>query len=485
MHPNNFSRYLTLAFLIVSSLLSACATSTQDTTNLKRIYDRSAQYHQPDRNPVIVIPGILGSRLVDDTTGMTVWGAFRRDYADPKTDDGARLIALPLSADLTYDHSHFIKTSVTPDGVLEDLKVDLAGIPISIQAYSGILSTLGVGGYLDEGLGLNSIDYGTDHFTCFQFDYDWRQDIPANAARLKRFIDEKRAEVQRNYRDDYGIENAEVNFDIVAHSMGGILARYFAQYGAADLDTLEVGAVPWTGAKDLDRLILVAPPNAGSLEAVDQLLNGFNTGRPVLPFYHQALIGSFPSVYQLLPRARHQALVWDADTNAPVKDLLDPALWQRMKWGLSGEDEDTDEVLKQLMPTIDSIHARREVARRYQTAALNRARQFQAAMDVPAILPPGFEMFLVAGDSQETPGVGSVDTVTGEYSILSYVLGDETVTRSSALLDERVGQDWAPRVISPIKWSSTLFIPGKHRTITNGPIFEDNVLYWLLEDPRN
>jgi len=412
MHPNNFSRYLTLAFLIVASLLSACATSTQDTTNLKRIYDRSAQYHQPDRNPVIVIPGILGSRLVDDTTGMTVWGAFRRDYADPKTDDGARLIALPLSADLTYDHSHFIKTSVTPDGVLEDLKVDLAGIPISIQAYSGI-------------------------------------------------------------------------FDIVAHSMGGILARYFAQYGAADLDTLQAGVVPWTGAKDLDRLILVAPPNAGSLEAVDQLLNGFNTGRPVLPFYHQALIGSFPSVYQLLPRARHQALVWDADTNAPVKDLLDPALWQRMKWGLSGEDEDTDEVLKQLMPTIDSIHARREVARRYQTAALNRARQFQAAMDVPAILPPGFEMFLVAGDSQETPGVGSVDTVTGEYSILSYVLGDETVTRSSALLDERVGQDWAPRVISPIKWSSTLFIPGKHRTITNGPIFEDNVLYWLLEDPRN
>ena len=471
-------------FLIFTIFMTACATSKQDNANLKRLYDRSAQYHLPDRNPVIVIPGILGSRLVDEDTGVTVWGAFRKDYANPGSDEGARLIALPLSADLEQDRNHHIETSVRADGVLESLLLDFAGIPISIQAYAGILSTLGAGSYRDESLGLEAIDYGTDHFTCFQFDYDWRQDIPYNASRLKAFIDEKRKDVQAQYKKEYGIENAEVKFDIVGHSMGAILTRYFARYGATDLDRIPSGAVPWNGADDVERLILVAPPNAGSIEALDQLVNGFNTGSPVLPFYHEALIGSFPSVYQLLPRSRHGTLVWNGDKDAPVQDMLDPELWQSLKWGLSGESEKMDEVLAQLLPDVRTPSERRKIAREYQAVALNRARLFQTAMDRPARPPQDLEMHLVAGDNRQTPQVASVDKSSGEFSILEYGLGDETVTRSSALLDERAGQTWAPRLVSPIDWSATLFIPGKHRTITSSPIFTDNVLYWLLEEPR-
>ena len=471
-------------FLIFTVLMSACATSTKDNANLKRLYDKSAQYHLPDRNPVIVIPGILGSRLVDEDTGVTVWGAFRKDYADPGSAKGARLIALPISSDLDHDHNHHIETSVRADGVLESLQLDFAGIPISIQAYAGILSTLGAGNYRDESLGLEAIDYGTDHFTCFQFDYDWRQDIPYNAARLKAFIDEKRKDVQVQYKAEYGLENAEVKFDIVGHSMGAILSRYFVRYGGTDIDTIPAGVVPWNGADDVERLILVAPPNAGSIEALDQLVNGFNTGGPVLPFYHEALIGSFPSVYQLLPRARHGSLVWNGDKKTPVQDMLDPELWQTLKWGLSGEGEKADEVLAQLLPGVPTAAARRDIAQKYQADALNRARLFQEAMDRPARPPEDLEIFLVAGDNRKTPAIASVDRSSGEFSILEYDLGDETVTRSSALLDERMGQTWEPRLVSPIDWSSTLFIPGKHRTITSSPIFADNVLYWLLEEPR-
>ena len=485
MHHNISTRLFFLVILFPALLLSACASTKQNTANLKSIYDRSAQYHLPDRNPVIVIPGVLGSRLIDEQTGVTVWGTFRKDYADPGSAEGARLIALPLSSDLDHEHNHHVKTSVRSDGVLEELELDFAGIPISIQTYAGILSSLGAGGYRDESIGLNAIDYGTDHFTCFQFDYDWRQDIPYNAAKLKAFIDEKRAEVEEKYEEYYGIKNAEVKFDIVGHSMGAVLTRYFARYGGTDLDTLPEGTVPWTGADDVERLILVAPPNAGSVEALDQLVNGFNTGRPVLPYYHQALIGSFPSVYQILPRGRHGALVLDGDKSAPVDDLLDPNLWQELKWGLSGEDEDTDEVLAQLLPNITSVTERRKIARDYQRAALERAKDFQRAMDTPAAPPDGLEMFLVAGDSEETPEVASADKATGEFSILEYGLGDETVTRGSALLDERIGQEWKPNLVSPVNWTSTMFIPGKHRTITGEAVFTDNVLYWLLEDPRN
>jgi len=86
-------------------------------------------------------------------------------------------------------------------------------------------------------LGLEAIDYGTDHFTCFQFDYAWRQDISENAARLEEFIGTKRQEVQAKYKEYYGIDNAEVKFDVVGHSMGAILSRYYARYGGADLDS--------------------------------------------------------------------------------------------------------------------------------------------------------------------------------------------------------------------------------------------------------
>jgi hypothetical protein len=55
-----------------------------------------------------------------------------------------------------------------------------------------ILMALGVGGYRDQGLSdAGAIDYGDDHFTCFQFDYDWRRDIVENARALEKFIQKK------------------------------------------------------------------------------------------------------------------------------------------------------------------------------------------------------------------------------------------------------------------------------------------------------
>ena len=467
------------ALILTGFTLSACATAANP-VDLKTIYDRTAQYHLPDRNPVIVIPGILGSKLVDNDTGKTVWGAFRADYADPNTAEGAELISLSLDPNIHKEVGH-----VRPDGVLEDLRLSLAGFPIKIQAYAGILTTLGAGGYTDETLGLNSVDYGTDHFTCFQFDYDWRRDITYNAARLQEFMDTRRAFVQRKYKEEFGIENAEVKFDIVAHSMGSLLTRYYLRYGAEALP--EDGSAPaltWDGAKDVERAILVAPPNAGSLDAFDQLLKGFNTGRPVLPHYSPAILGTFPSIYQLLPRARHEAVVWDEDTSKPVEDIFDPQLWQKYGWGLSGQDEDTTRVVAQILPEVSDPAQRSAIARNFQANALKRAEQFHKALDRPASPPAGLDLFLIAGDATDTAQTISVDSTSGEVDIIETGPGDKTVLRSSALFDERVGGEWKPTVQTPIDWSSVLFIPAQHRTITSHPVFEDNVLYWLLEAPR-
>ena len=469
-----------ILFMIIAWFLPACA-STKNNVDLKSIYDRSAQYHGPDRNPIIVIPGILGSRLVDDNTGKTVWGAFRKEYADPKTPEGAQLISLPIDEDRQAEFG-----DIHPDGVLENLELKFAGIPITIQAYAGILTTLGAGGYTDPAFGLDTIDYGSDHFTCFQFDYDWRRDLSYNAARLKVFIEERRAEIQAEYKRLYGLENAEVKFDIVAHSMGGILTRYFLRYG--DTPISEDYALPeanWAGAEYVERAILVAPPNAGSLEAFDQLINGFNTGRPVLPHYSEVILGTFPSVYQLLPRSRHNSVVWDEDISKPVTNLLDPELWKSNKWGLSGDSKETQTVLAQLLPNIETHAERSALASTFQAHALRRAARFQDALDRPSAPPRGLDLFLVVGDSTDTPEIISVSSETGKTSVYKTGVGDKTVLRSSSLMDERVGSEWQPTLQTPIEWRATLFVPAEHRKITSNPIFEDNVLYWLLEDPRH
>lgn len=473
---------LRLAALGALSLTAACASRAPEGPDLNILYTQSAQYHLPDRNPVIVIPGILGSRLVDRESGQLVWGAFEPGAADPQTPEGARLLALPVDGERPL---HELRDGVEPDGVLERLRVRLLGVPVAIRAYAGILATLGAGGYVDEGLSLAGVDYGGDHFTCFQFDYDWRRDNVENAKRLQAFIEEKRAYVRQVYKERYGIEDAEVKFDLVAHSMGGLLTRYFLRYGDADLP--EGGPPPevtWAGAEHVERVVLVGAPNAGSLEALTQLVEGLDVGRPLFPFYQPALLATFPSVFQLLPRARHGAAVWDEDQARRVQDLYDPALWERFGWGLAASDKRDREFLAAVLPDAHSDAARRREALALQARMLARAKAFHAALDRFAAPPEGLELFLVAGDSRPTPQTVSIDSRTGKLKVIATGPGDGTVLRASALLDERPGGDWEPTLVSPIDWASVMFVFSDHIGLTQDPAFSDNVLYWLLEDPR-
>ena len=373
-----------------------------------------------------------------------------------------------------------------PDGVLERVRLRLLGIPIGIRAYIGILSTLGAGGYRDEGLGLNAIDYGEGHFTCFQFDYDWRRDNVENAARLKDFIDLRRAYIQEEYRKKYGIENAEVKFDIVAHSMGGLLTRYFMRYGDADLP--EDGSAPevtWAGAEDVERVILVGTPNGGASNAFEQLLNGFDPARPVLPHYPAAILGTYPSIYQLLPRPRHERIIHSDEEGSPVNNIYDVDLWEKYGWGLAAENREVRNFLRYALPGMATDEERHEVALEYLDKSLKRAEAFHEALDIDAEMPEGLDLYLVAGDAIDTPDVIGVDPESGKAEVLETALGDGTVPRHSALLDERINGEWKPVLQSPIDWTSVQFIATDHLGLTTDPGFANNVLYLLLEDPRD
>jgi hypothetical protein len=270
----------------------------------------------------------------------------------------------------------------------------------------------------------------------------------------------------------------------VAHSMGALLLRYFLRFGDADLPA--DGSLPpvtWAGARYVDRAILVAPPNAGSLDALLELVRGHDPG-PFVPKYPPALLGTFPSIYQLLPRSRVGALVERIEEGeSREEDLYDPALWDRMGWGLASRGEDP--ILAALLPGIADRTERRRIAEDHLRKSLDRARRLAAALDQPAPPPPpNLDLYLVAGDAVPTPRKASVDPRSRRLQVVAFAAGDGTVLRTSALLDEREGGSWSPALPSPIPWREVLFLFQDHLGLTRDPTFTDNVLFWLLEQPR-
>ncbi len=105
------------------------------------------------------------------------------------------------------------------------------------------------------------------------FPYDWRQDNVVTARKLDALIEQ--------IRKDYGDPRLKV--DIVAHSMGGLITRYYIQYGVADvLDDNEFPA-NFAGADKIRTAVLLGTPNLGSVSALHSLLAGYHVGGQAIP----------------------------------------------------------------------------------------------------------------------------------------------------------------------------------------------------------
>jgi lecithin:cholesterol acyltransferase len=453
-------------------LLPACS-SIKVGPPLEEIYGRSAKYHGIERNPVIVIPGIMGSKLKDQESQKMVWGGFGKGYLNPNDPTDIRLISLPIN---DGSEVYELEDTIVPDGVLETLNVNLYGLPLGMKAYYSIVRALGAGGYVDEDIhDFNTIDYGKDHFTCFQFSYDWRKDIAYNAKMLSEFIKEKKELVQKQYKERFNADDVEVKFDIVAHSMGGLITRYFLMFGEADLT--EDMEVTWEGTKHVSSAALVGTPNAGSLDAFDNLVNGLNFSI-LLPTFSPAIVGTIPAVYQLLPRNRHLTL-FGLDDNLPY-DPLDFKTWEKFNWGLLNSKE--EKKLEYLLPQVSNKEERLGIAKDFIKKVLDRTKMLHDAIDKPAGLPQNFELKLFAGDAVPTPSKMTVDS-EGKIRVLEKKPGDGIVLRSSALMDERIGSEWSPVLKTPIDWSNVTFIFEDHLGLVRSPVFVDNILYFLLEKP--
>ena len=458
---------------ILLAAIVGCSGPERREADIEAIYGRSAREIGSKRNPVLVIPGILGSKLQHAPTGESVWGAFVFGAVDADTKRGRQITAHPMGEG---EHLRDLRDDVVPHDVLDNFAFDVGLVRgLRIGAYVDILKTLGAGGYRDQSLGdSGAVDYGGLHYTCFQFPYDWRRDISEQAVVLHELIIASREIAQAGE----GLAEPP-KVDVVAHSMGGMVLRYYLMYGPNPLP--RDGSLPeltWEGAENVEVAVQIGTPNMGSPLALRQLVEGINIG-PIFPEFRPALIGTMPAVYQLMNRNEARSAV-DKETGEAL-DLYDVQTWIDHGWGLADPGE--DDVLRDMLPDVGDPERRREIAIDHLEKCLAISEQLHRALDVPAPLPENLEFYLFAGDA--IPSIQSFDAHDdGRLTVRTKAPGDDTVLRSSALGDQRSEMNWEPRLRTSIEFSGVHFLPENHLGLTKSNTFQDQILYLLLERPR-
>ena len=474
-----------LSGLIV--LISGCTSIDTSTGNYnsartysKPIYSeeikKSMKYEGIDRNPVIFIHGFLGSKLSDIKTGENIWGDFNAysgfvGYSDTELRD----LSYPMVYGKPLDE---INDDAVSTSILGEADIEVAGVDFKLNAYDVILNTFQRDGFILEG---KPLPKDKNFYSLFVFHYDWRKDLVENAAILHKFVLEKRAYIQKKYEELYGVKEYDVQFDFAAHSMGGLLSRYYLRYGDQKLP--EDGSMPefdWRGSKYADKVIIIGTPNAGYLDTVYELLNGYSPLEGV-DAYPPAITGTWVTYYQMMPVLSTRSVLYEDDPDGAAVDIFDPAVWVKNKWGLANPDQ--DEYLKIILPDIKSAKERREIAIDHLTKCLKNAKQFTDALKLYKAPPNDVVFYLFFGDAVETRRTAFVDKKTGEVNFSGFDSGDGIVCTSSALFDLRAGQKWQPQFKSPISWYSIIPLMAAHMGLTECQSFDDNITYNLLLDP--
>jgi hypothetical protein len=452
-------RWTRRSFLAAGLCLGAC--TRLERPPLGALYRPTrASTGQP---PLVVIPGAFGSRLRYERTGREIWPGS--------------------SASLLASDYRGLEVEIDPDTLEQRADgveaYDIFEEGLGRDFYGQVLQTLEkAGGYVRCGSCAQPRDAGRRFYV---YPYDFRLDNIRAACGLHQLIERIRA--------DHGDPHLQV--DVLAHSNGGLLARYYSRYGTADLPTAGPPVPTGVGRPAIRRLLLVGTPNLGTIQPVLSHVRGEEMGLRRIP---QEVIASFSGAPQLMP---HPALPWIADTGGrPLDlDLFDIGTWRALRWSLFD-------------PVVEARTVRRHgggaegrralaVLREFLAHHLARGRRFLEALSVPA---PGMEppLYVFGGDCELTlariviedlgdryAGRERVQAITApvpgvDYEAVMFEPGDAVVTRTS-LLGRRTLNVAAPREeIESAAITHSVFLCEQHQRLTGNPSFQDNLLNALL-----
>ena len=455
------------------------------TPALDRIFAQARE--RKGKRPIIVIPGILGSELVDEKSGEVAWPSAVRSLAASLT--------LPLSPNLAAN-----RDNLYPRRIVSSVK--LARLVPEVYVYRGLLDALKQYGGYAEG-DWNNPPPGGDRDTFYVFAYDWRRDNVESARELVQRLESLKRKLNR----------PDLKFNIVAHSMGGLIARYAAMYGDTDLPGDSVAPSPtWAGAAHINRIIMFGVPNEGSADAFATILRGYSLTvglRPQIRLFNtfsKEVAFSSPSVFQLMPHAVASRFL-DENLKRLPADLYDVATWKLYGWlpadPAAGSQKEVGSGDVEPAPGSKKSENRDE----YLAAVLRRAKRFHEALDTPATSDVPVALLSFGGDCEETLDAPVIlrDSKSGHWITLTtprsfrtadgrpvsksaaiaamYVPGDGRVTRRSLLAEDLQGERRAGSLFNsglPIAYS--VFGCDLHGNLQNNATLQDNALTALISE---
>lgn len=486
------ARHTLLITLVVALTAASVGCGARRTPDLERIFAPARA--RKDKLPVIVIPGILGSQLMNRQTREIVWpSAFR------SSTDG---LSLPTTPDLASNRDELVAERIVVTAKLARLAPD-------IYVYYELLNALRRFGNYRDGDWQNPPADG-DRDTFYVFPYDWRRDNVESAQLLFRRVEELKQKLGR----------PDLRFNIIAHSMGGLVARYTAMYGDADLpaDDALAPQPTWAGARHINKIFMFGTPNEGTMEAFATLLEGYsiNEGlrRRVRLFNKLSREDAvtIPSIFQLLPHPENVRFL-DQNLQPLEVDFYDPEVWRKYGWSPINNAEFRARYERGRVRDEDGAPQRATLAEldAYFAVVLKRARRFHAALDAHAPAPDTLPvaLYTFGGDCEETLNAPVIlrDEKRGLWRTLTeprelrdaagrklkrkevtramYEPGDGRVTRRS-LLGERLD---APRRSSffntPLPIAYGVFACDLHSDLQSNKTLQDNALTLLINEVMN
>lgn len=345
------------------------------------------------RDVIVVVPGILGSRLVrnEGSKEVTVW--------DLSIGGLPKALASLFTGKVKLDDP----IGEPDDGVVAKELFSYQWLPgfFGVDDYAPLLSQL-------RKIVPNPLQL-------VEFPYDWRASNRHAAARLEKVAMQALATWREACRSD------EPRLWLVAHSMGGLVSRFFCEH---------LGGAEYTRA-----IVTFGTPHRGAAKALGALSNGVKLG----PLDLTSLVRSLPSAYELLPLYK--------SVRVPSAHVLQ---MQRVAdfFGLSGETGEEQKASETLRPLVG-----------LDRDMLKRSLQFHAAIRGPAearvregrATPYVQEAFFNRRQVTPTSAVlaGGVLTIVDTYPVL----------RNGAVVNEMYrGDGTVPSFSStPIEWNDTQF----------------------------
>jgi pimeloyl-ACP methyl ester carboxylesterase len=271
---------------------------------------------------VVFLPGIMGSTL--SRHGRPVWAPSGGAVLNAVRTFGRSLTELELPAGVGDEHPD---DGVLPVMVMPDIHV-LPGIWTAHVGYGVILD------WLRTTFGVVPVTADGPPGNLLAVPYDWRLSNRYNGRRLGELV-EPALERWRGKGGPY----ADARVVVIAHSMGGLVARWWIQREG--------------GSEVVRKLVTLGTPHRGALNALEQLVNGVRKGPWPFRLDLTKFARSLPALHELLPA---YACLQSADQLATTTEVSLPEVSTAMVADAMAFHTELDDAANPAWPAAFDLH---------------------------------------------------------------------------------------------------------------------------------